>query len=337
MKKTLLTCALLSVMISLIGQKNVDYKVLVDDPDQIKPIYVAFDILTADTWNASSMMGICLRGEYLYKGLGSINADIKRPYFSMNRKNLDGENIYRGYRSNEIGINYNVFSSIKEKAVPVIISSKTIYSQESITTFTSYMDSEAKVKSIFQARLGIQSLSAPIWPAFEYDKYHDPTDYRYFHLEKGEESHPIGFGGGSDGPSRPYSFQALMKVNMLYAGVSYRTLKNLWLESSEGLLANTKDYNLFFDLLFGKPKYEDVRYLGKTDLAVSQYELVNTKEKNMGWRLGFEAKMHQNLALTYKVELGSRPGYYDQSTGILAPNAYILLSAGYGFGMGKKI
>lgn len=307
-----------------------NYRVLVDDPDHVHPLFVSFDILTADTWNTSSYMGYGLRAEANVLRYGNISFDYRKGYLGEKQK------------VTEFGGSLNLFCSRKKNMARVVLSSSTIaYGNKLVIKGTS-IDVPAMKKTVLQARGGIASFNAGIDEAPDATGKPASEDPRKFYLTKDTNNVIIGFGKGYKGV---YGFTGFMKMQVYYAGMSVRTIRNLVIAHDKGLASNSDSYNFFVDVLAGgDPRFTDLSYSYRPS-ALSlyefpagtmpeEYELVAKSTKKMGWRAGWEAKTNAGASISYKVEFGSRPGY-KTGKGLLASNNYLVLAAGISLSGGK--
>lgn len=340
MKKTLLlfaalftsTCATYAQKSSYKSTgKTVGYRVLLDNPDMVHPVFVALDILTADTWNTSSYMGYGLRGDFNARRYGSISFDYRKGYLGSKQ------------RATELGGSLNLFSSRKKSGARVVLSSSSIAFGSKMIHKSSGIDVPAIKKTVLQARGGIASFRAPIEEAPDGNVRKGEKDPRNFYMTNDTNNVIVGFGKGYKGV---YGFEALMKMNIYYVGLSVRTIKNVVVAHDNGVSSNSNNYNFFVDVLTGgDPRFTDVDYtytksaLGTYEFPVGtvpeQYSLSNNDIKTMGWRAGWEAKTNAGMAISYKVEFGSRPGYR-MGSGILSANSYLLLAAGISISAGNN-
>lgn len=315
---------------------KVEYLVLVDNPDRMRPVILSLDILTADTWNTNSYMGYGARADVNLLRYGTLTFDYRKGY-------LDGNaNGGKKHKSTELGAALNLFSSHKTRPTQVVLSSSSIAYGTKMLHKTSSIEVTGTRKKVLQARVGIANFRAAI------DESPDATgsldrDERYFHLVKDTADIVIGYGRGYRGVK---GLTGLMKMQTWYVGISRRTINNLVIAHDEGLASNSNNYNIFFDLLFGgAPAFSEMSYYYTaaalenygfpTGTLPAGYELVNKNIKKGGWRFGWEAKTNNGVGMSYKVEFGSRPGYH-QKAAIFKSNSYLLLTGGISIAPGKS-
>lgn len=329
----LLLSFILVYSIPIYAQKKAgytNYKVLVDDPDHLHPLFLSFDILTADTWNTSSYMGYGLRAEANVLRYGSISFDYRKGYLGEKQK------------VTELGGSLNLFCSRKKSIARVVLSSSAIaYGNKLVIKGTS-INVPAIKKTVLQARGGIAAFNAGIDEAPDGNGKSASEDPRKFYIKKDTNNIIIGFGKGYKGV---YGFTGFMKMQVYYAGLSMRTIRNLVIAHDEGLASNSDSYNFYVDALAGGDlSFTDITYSYRpsalslyefpTGTKPEEYELVAKSTKKMGWRAGWEAKTNAGASISYKVEFGSRPGY-KSGKGLLASNNYLVLAAGISISGGK--
>ncbi len=332
--KQLLLCSTLLItgatnMNAQSKSRMVGYKVLVDNPDKLRPGFVCLDILTADTWNTSSFMGYGLRSGFNASKFGSVSFDYRKGYLGAKQKAI------------ELGGALNLISSRKKKPTFVVMSSSTFSLGNKMFMKNSGIEVSATRKTVLQARGGIVSFKTPIEiPTGNVSK----AERSVFYMNKDTSTIKIGTGKGYRGVN---GFDGIMRMQTYYVGMSVTTMRNVVLSYDEGVASNTNSFTFFFDILTGgDPRFTDLTYkytassLSLNDFPVGatpeDYAVSVTNVKNVGWRTGWEAKSYSGLAMSYKVEFGSRPGFKERS-GILSANSYLLLTAGFGIGVGKPL
>jgi hypothetical protein len=317
--KTIVITTALAFSCSASFSQNVQYKVLTNDPDKLKPILIGFNALVADTWGTNSYMGIGAFAQVNILKYGSVNVDWTKAYLDM----VKGIKNHRGI---EIGLAYNLFSFKKNKNMQVVLSSSLTFTETRRTQSTTSLSVPGTAKKIVQLRAGLNNFKTA--------------------------TEDISAGGGGinfDLPPdfRVESWDATLKFNFMYSGISWHTINNLVINwSGNNLATNCNDYNFFFDLLYapfinlegGSGRVRSPNG-GAQIMALNGMTLKpETKIKDVGWRFGWEARKNNIMgAFTYKVEFGARPGLTNSKKGLLSANSYGLLTAGFTFPAGKKI
>jgi hypothetical protein len=301
---------------------TVNYKVLRDDPDRIRPVVVTLDVLATDTWNTSSYLGYGLRADVNVLKYGSVLVDYRKGYLGDKQ------------RAVEIGGALNLLSARRKKATRVVLSSSSFAYAGKLFTSASSVSIPAIRKTVLQARGGIASFKSPISASGK--------DADGFVMTKDTNVVVISdFGKNYKGV---YGFAALLKMQTYFAGLSIRSIRNIVISHDRGLGSNANNYNFYADVLLGgDPEFSGVTYEARslatngfpTGTSPSEYTLSAPEVKNLGWRLGWEAKTNNGFGLSYKAEFGSRPGYV-QGSGILKSNNYLMLAAGFSIGVGKS-
>lgn len=295
------------------------YKILTDNPDNIKPVIIGFNALVADTWGTNSYMGIGAFVQVNVLKYGSVNIDWKKAYFDM----VKGVKNHRGI---EIGLAYNLFSFKTDKDMQVVLGSSLSFTQTRRTQYTSYISVPGTAKKIVQLRAGLNNFKTA-------------TDNQ----EVGG-----GFNFSLDSNYRVINWKSPLQYNFLYTGISWHTINNLVIQhSGNDLATNCNDYNFFFDVLYNPFNinldnangYVRLPNGGSQNMGIGEIALKpDNKIKNAGWRIGWEARKNNIMgAFTYKVEIGARPGLKNSKKGLLSANSYMLLSAGFTFPAGKKV
>lgn len=345
MKKIISTLFIGTTIIGLKAQQ-VQYTVLKDDPNDVKPLTIALDILSADTWGTNSMMGYGIRAAYTYKGIGSVQLDYRKAYLDLEYKDVPNAKKHRAF---ELGVSYNLFGREKTGDISVVLASEMFfYPKGAFSQKISYLNVQGTKKWNLQLRGGLANFNVPF--NYHYEKDQNKEDPRALSIVKDTVILPVGEGEGysigSGVPTLVTGIKGMMKLTTFYVGLSSRSIRNMWISTqSEGVCANTNEYTFFADaLLLGGMSiadgwiphryYNDVT--GLTQSNGWELDVDKSKLKKMGWRVGFEAKKHQNLAMTYKFEFGARPGLQGKP-GMIGNNAYMLITAGFSFGLGKQV
>jgi hypothetical protein len=311
--------------------RSVNYKILLDNPDKLRPLFIAFDAVTADTWGSSSYMGYGLRANLNASHYGSLAFDYRKGYLGAKQRAL------------ELGGSLNLIASRKKKDAFVVLSSSTFTSGSKMFMKNSGIAVPAVKKIVLQARGGIASFRAPIDESPDGLGKTANEDPRSFYMTKDTNSVRVGFGKGYKGV---FGFKALMKMQVYYVGMSISTIRNVAVLYGDDVASNTNHYNFFVDILSGgDPRFSDASYyyslsgLGTYDFPIGtrpeEYSISSQDIKKTGWRAGWEVKTNTSKNLTYKVEFGSRPGYR-MGSGILSANSYLMVSAGLSFCAGKS-
>lgn len=312
---------------------NVDYKVLIDDPDHLIPVIIGINPLVADVWSTNTYMGIGAFVGVNISKYGSVNVEWTKAYFDGVKGGLPAANSNTGlkiknHRGLEVGFAYNLLSFKKSKDLQVVLSSELTFSGTRRTQYTSYIVVPGTAKKMVQLRGGYTSLKTAM----------DAYDFGFSR-----------FLINNDTSLKVRDFYAQIKLNYLYAGISWHTINNLVLQIGEGGLAsNCNDYNFFFDMLLlpGDVKFQTVNYSNVFDKNTfpgkdisSSYVTVSDLSyvRKTGWRIGWEARKNNiRGAFTYKVEMGVRPGIMNGKKGLFSATSYMLISAGFTFPKGKK-
>ena len=317
--------------------KEVEYLVLRDDPDKLTPVVLSLDFLTADTWNTNSYMGINIRPEINIPKYGQINIDYRLAYLdgtagsSILSNQLIPEGKLKKHRSFEITAGINLFHKDREKMLPVVLSSSRIYSGSAINiNKVEYVEVLGTVRKCLQARVGYENFRSPVELS---DAENEGTGFRINNVLSPDSIFRFNQYTKLDGYSG-IGGRTRMNFQVLNLGLSYKRITNLWIEndrSPSGIASNASTYDFYFDLLLNL----------KTSFAnfvtrANEYAITHANPKKLGWRLGWSAHVTRGAFMTYKVEFGARPLFKQDKKGILGDNAFLLLSAGWSFGIGAK-
>jgi hypothetical protein len=320
--------------------KEVEYSVLRNDPAKLTPVVLSLDFLTADTWNTNSYMGINIRPEINIPKYGQINIDYRRAFLDNNArgsdylsgKQLAPEGKLKKHRSFEITFGINLLHKDKTKQLPVVLSTSRIYSGSAFNiNSVDYIDVAGKVRTCLQARVGYQVFNSTIDLA---EAENEGTGFRINNVLSPDSVFRFNQYTKLDGYSG-IAGRTRMNFQVFNIGLSLKRITNLWVEnnaSASGISSNATTYDFYFDALVNL----------KTSFAnfvtnANEYAITHANPRKLGWRMGWSAHVTRGAFMTYKVEVGARPLFKQDKKGILGDNAFLLLSAGWSFGIGSKL
>ena len=276
MKKLILSTALFTIASGVFSQE-VNYTKIYDDPDNVAPLKITIDPLWMDLWGVDFLnAGVGARMEYTYKKIANINTNAR---IELNNKYL------------EVIGSFHLKDNTSASSLPVVLSS----SSDGTYTTSKYINVPAHKRKILSIRGGFFKTDATL-------DLHTDGLYKtpFTAINNLGESATFEFGN----PGQPGSYDEFkMNLFTLSAGISYKTITNLKIETSVNKRSkkNRKVNDVYFDVLFnGKTSFGDLISENKT-----VWHMNNENIKKIGWRTGF---VMNRGAFSYKVEVASRPG-----------------------------
>ncbi len=309
--------------------QNVNYKVLTDDPYAMKAAAVSIDPFYADTWGTNLTLGFALRGDaLLIKRLGVL-VDFRRAYLDGNaRSHADGslpiaEKGLKKFQYLELGGAFSLIDRSSSKSLKVVLSQTSWTSGNTKYTNTKYIMVPGTVRRIFQVRAGLTNMRTA------FDVQDDSGEGRTFRATSQEEGDTTSFAFGDFGNSvdgsATYGAYPMMNMTVLNAGISYKSITNLLIQTDEyGQKGNVGYYDVYVDALLAPAiVFSDIRTVGG-----KIWDLSSSDMKRTGWRAGISFRSSSKSFLTYKFEFGSRPGFKGEKS-MIGANSFLMLSMGW--------
>ncbi len=286
--------------------QSVSFKTIENDPRDIKNLTIHLDPFYADAWLTNITLGFGARAEYHLGRLASFSFDFRTPYPGTDtqaRVHVDGDLPYpstegekRGlarFIYTEAGGQFHIFDWTKAKDLKVVLSSH----QGSKTTTTTYIMVPGTKRKVFAARGGFSTIRS----AFAIDDIKSK-------VKAYQGTDTIHFGSYVDTKGGSSVYNGYSNINMLvfHAGLSIKSITNLLVSTdSYGMKGNRQYTDFYFDLLFAPViSVTDVMTNNKTIWTMDPGPL-----KHTGWRVGYSFKNSVKSFMSYKTELGFRPGF----------------------------
>ncbi|HQQ93142.1 MAG TPA: hypothetical protein PLQ93_01200 [Bacteroidia bacterium] len=327
MKKDLLLTVLAFITVLGMHAQDVSYTVKNDDPYDIRNLCISLDPFYADAWGTNANLGFGARADlYLWK-LMSVSADFRRAYLDMNaREHVDGslpkplEELKKQLYL-EAGAQLTFFERSKERDLKVVLSSSSSSSGRYTTTHTRYIMVPGTLRKVKQLRAGLISSRT----AIDIQDAGEDPDNTFSAKQVGDTaSFKFGPYGKSVDGSPIYGGYTMMNLYMVYGGISAKRITNLILDTDYGRKGNEFIYDFYLDVLYAPIiKFKNVYTVGGKEWEVSSSDV-----KNLGWRFGVSARRSVRSFMSYRMELGSRPGFVG-GQGVLATNLYLMITFGW--------
>ena len=308
---------------------TVTYKVVLDDPKDLNNLWIHIQPVTLDIMQMNSVIGSGLDVTYVpvskleLKGGVRGNLvdafDIQR--FAANKnsfittqesKREQGKmvvtNNFSRFFAAEIGGTYAIKDMIKDGSSKIILAEQAIPGN---TTMPEKIEVNAKVRKIFGARLGLNSMASTV--AVQKALKDQSVDL------KGDKGTII----SNQGTSSPSGFKTADNNNLLYSnfastgiylGASFQTIKNIAIKTDRnGILAQNSILTFYGDLIINPwTRVEDIQAKNVGKEGSETFNASPIKVNKIGARAGFELRYNQSSLISVGGELGYRPAISGQ-------------------------
>ncbi|MCC7301585.1 MAG: hypothetical protein IT233_02985 [Bacteroidia bacterium] len=307
MKKLIFSLGWLAAMSGASYGQDIHYKVLEDDPYNIKKLMIHLDPFYCDAWWTDVTLGWGVRADLHYGSLGTLNIDFRRAYLDVVKSSNKNDKDVKTHMWFEGVASLNLVDKTKQRSMKIVLSSSSHSSGGYTYTNTKFFMAPGTKRKIFGVRGGIYMVNTP----------YETEDAHAYKLEGVDTSRATG--------------AAMMKTMTIVGGISFKSITNLQVSVDDwGTRRNSAYSDFYIDFLFAPGVG-----MGKGDVThpvsgiVSPNADLDVKEKkHMGWRMGWSYKNPMRTWLTYKFEWGSRPGFKSQESGILSANAFLMMTMG---------
>jgi hypothetical protein len=316
-KHHLLAAALALVAAKNTGAQSVHYKVLYDNPYEIKKLHVHLDPFYMDLGAGNLTMGWGARGNFYVGRLGALNLDFRRAYFDMMEKAVgDGTTNAAPVRGSkpyfyfEPGIDFNLMDKTRARSLKVTLSSSSYSSGGYTYTDEKYIMVDGTQRKVFSLHGGI---------AF----WHTMVDIGNATGTKNNDGTTTSelFATSSSASDTLRAGHTLMSSVIIAGGISTKSITNLAIACDWGNRGNSILSHFYADFLFAPViTMEDVKYNNNI------YKLNDGARKRTGWRLGWEYHKPNKTFMSEKIEFGSRPGMKGKGSW---GNAYLEMTVGF--------
>ena len=317
--------------------QEVKYKILKDDPYDIKPNAISIDPFYADCWFTDINMGLGLRADAMFKKLLTFHMDLRKAYLDIGaHENAFDKSLpkpkdkVKKHLYFELGGELSFIDRAVSKQMKVVLSSYTTTSGNYQTTHTKFIMVPGTLRKVKQLRGGLSIARAGI--AIE----NTPNEGATFTATKvGDPNTTFTFGdyGATVDNSSVYNGYTNMNLAILHAGIGFKWITNLIVDtdySKKGKRSNSGIYELYADALFAPViSFNDVYTMGG-----AQWELSTTEKKRTGWRVGIAQRSSSSSFFSYKTEFGSRPGY--KGSELTKGSLYLMVTIGWSIPINAK-
>ncbi|MES2681533.1 MAG: hypothetical protein V4635_16680 [Bacteroidota bacterium] len=299
--KTNLYTAVFLIMIAATNRLNaqsISYTYEHDDPFDIKNFSATIDPFFIDVNGHNGYsFGWGARAEFMAGKRLLVNFDM-RTGFGTNLYRKSNENT-RNYFNMEGGLGLVLVNRMKRKNVPIILSQTT--SGNTKTTVYIKGGVPANCRFLFALRGGFLQYTNSL----NYEKIADSlltfNDITYREAKTGNVFKDTISDLGTD-----IAQVGGIYIPAVYAGLQFRRIRNLLIDvSGWGYRGNMMYSDFYVDVLFAP-------LIGIKDFKNpdgTTYKVKHQETTNLGWRLGWFLRKPKDQGFSFKLEIGSRPGF----------------------------
>lgn len=300
MKTKLHTFILIAVCLttSVVRAQGLNWTVERDDPFDIKNFSFAIDPLFIDmNGHNSYAFGWGLRAEHMMGKRLLANVDM-RTGFGTNLYRKSNDNT-RNYYTLEAGLGLVFVNRMKVKNVPIILSQST--SGNTRTTYYIKGGVPAKCRLIVALRGGFSQYTNSL----NYEKMNDSLLKFNGDAYKNAKQRGV-FKDTTKAGAPDVATVGGIALTSIYGGIQFRTIRNLLLDvDGYGMRGNIVYSDFFIDVMFAPViAIKDFRNPDGTRYDVKYDEL-----SHLGWRIGWFTRKPKEQGFSFKLEVGSRPGF----------------------------
>jgi hypothetical protein len=303
-KQLMVAAFVLAAAISANAQ-NISYKVTEDDPYAIKKLGVHIDPYWMDVWGANSLkFGAGARVDYHLGRLGSIHLDIRKAYLDLGELNtrentewVSKSGKFKKFFYIEPHIAFHLSDKVKSQYMNVVLSSNS-YSYGGYTYSSSkYISVPGSLRKIIALHAGFYSLTSTYNAGAVSSFANNDSILSAVGTKNGKDT-TLFLPGGTYGH---------ITTGVLLAGFSFKKIKNLWINADGyGNAGHTGYTDFYIDLLFA-PVIKLSNMLQNAG-ETNEWKIDSEEKKRLGWRLTWAKKKPMRSAVSYKFEIGQRPG-----------------------------
>lgn len=307
------------------GAQKVNYTVVSDNPDRLKYTSLSLEPFYADIHMSNMTLGWNVRADAIILKRIELRADYRRAYMDMNVSAAESQSQYHAYAKNgvkfaqttELGASLIFRDKTKRKSLRVVLSQYRFGNYQ----ITNFINVPGNVRRMTALRGGAYLLSTSI----EFTDDHQ----EFVKLPNVDRNKPE--------MALKVANKAIpmMRTGVLYAGLSFKSITSLTIDADGYGNRHNRGYTDFFvDFLFAPiVNFSDVK---DTKNEVFEIDPASAAIKRMGWRAGAVFRSPETVALTYKFEFGSRPGFQYSTEFVDNQKAYLLMTIGINIPMRIK-
>lgn len=308
-----------------VTRAQIKYDVTEDDPYDIKPFSVHVDPFYVDGHVSDITIGFGLRADALLFKKIEARLDFRKAYLDINARGNSANNTLPEAKN---GLKKHTFF---EAGGTLFLSDRTRKRNLKITlsrsssgnyTYERYFMAPGTKRKMFGVRGGVYFLSTAITPEGD-------GEARFTMVNNANRDQKVkigGYGTSVDG-SDIYEASTMMRTATVYAGLHFKSVTNFSVNVTDwGGRTHSGYLDYFVDVLFAPVvSLQDVKTAGGQTWTL---EPDNGVIKRLGWRAGMSFRKPSSTWLSYKAEIGSRPGYQTSVKGLDNEKAFLMLTMG---------
>lgn len=309
-----------SLSMSLVKAQSVTWSVVRDDPFDIKNFSAAIDPLFIDVNGHNGYaFGWGLRAEHMMGKRLLANFDM-RTGFGTNLYRKSNDNT-RNYYSLEAGLGLVFVNRMKVKKVPIILSQTTSGNTRTTTSIRGGVP--AKCRLIVALRGGFNQYTNTL----DYSKMTDSLlTFNGETYKKAKEGNV--FKDTTGKTVTDLSQVGGIAITSFYGGLQFRSIRNLLLDvDGYGYRGNIIYSDFYIDVLFAPVvAIKDFKNPDGT-----RYDVKYSETTHLGWRFGWFIRKPKEQGFSFKLEVGSRPGFKapkDANVPVNMRNMYCMMTFG---------
>lgn len=318
--------SLLLLLLPALGfAQSLEYKILRDDPKNIKNMTIHLDPFYADAWSTNTTLGFGIRADAMFLKRLSANVFFRKAYLDMNARTHADQSLPKPSKALskmtyfEPSVALHIIDKVKSKKVKVVLSSSTTSSGRYQTTTTKYIMVPGSVRKIRGVRGGMFFINSAV-------DMEQGESIKGWVAKNGNEEVLFGEFGKQVHGSAIYNGYTMMRQVAVYGGITLKSITNLKAEV-EGYRKSRGNYNFldfYLDVMFAPiVSYKDIKFQDGTEFSLKNNNLNRT-----GWRAGWLWKNSAQTFMSYGFEFGQRPGHTGDDKGFLNTRSFLNLFMG---------
>jgi len=315
MKKLIFILSLFTAA-SVTAQK-VNYKILSDDPKNVKAFSLSLEPFYADLSGPDIHLGYSVRADLLLFKRLEVRADYRKAYLDINGDETKTQYFYpkndaKQATFGEAGVSLFLFDNIKKSRTKLVLSSATFGN----VRVTNYIMIPAKKRTMFGVRGGlfVNNFAFEVDDNGEFFEVKDPNDVI------------------TDAKDNTIS---MYTTSVIYGGLHSKSIIDVVAKTDYGTKKVGAMSDFYIDVLFAPiVNFGDLK---SPDGTVHTIEAKKENVKRIGWRLGWAYRHPNKVALCYKLEMGARPGFRaSEKITFNSERVFLMMTVGLNIPAGKR-
>lgn len=322
--KIQLTIAAFAFAALAANAQDVHYKVVSDDPRDLKNCAIYLEPFYLDFSGVNMHMGWNLKAEASPLKRTTFTFEFRKPY----KKDLDfkAKEVYdanipapgNGLKSAtymEGGLTWFFRDKNKNRSLKVILS-QTRSGDYEITRYINVPGTKRKM-------WGLKGGAYVYTTATQFVSEQDSM----FTLKTKDGKEQLTMGDNLTGGQTLNEFGTMLRTVVISGGLHWRSMTDLWISSDYGTRGNSGLKDFYIDALFAPVlNFADVK---TPDGKEWELDFADGVVKRLGFRMGWSGRSRMNdVGMCYKFELGARPGIQKQGDEGTFDRAFLLMSIG---------